>query len=194
MHSYRLIRDDGPTDVRWCLEWDDTVFILKGPDGQLVFEVKAAQAHRVVGLHELYTEGKIHFATSHGPLTFQKHRTATAELRSFVEARLRSDPEHLAQLRRDSARAIPRGLVMSLVAGSLFGLYCWWAFTGDDPPPGTWLHWVLVSFGWLIHGALIILMSTALAGPFVSFYGLRQWWRFRRIARAATGQITPTRR
>ena len=73
---------------------------------------------------------------------------------------------------------------MFVVAGGLFGLYCWWAFTDGDPPPGTWLRWVLMWFGWLIHWVLLVLMGAALAGPFVSFFGLRQWWRLRRIGRA----------
>jgi len=190
MHSHRLTHEGGPAGAKWQLEWDDAAFTLRDPDGQLVFECSDAQAHRVIEVYELYAEGKVSFATPHGSLTFKKHRAAAAGLRLFVEAGLRADPEYLAQLRRESARAIPRGLVMFVVAGGLFGLYCWWAFTNDDPPPGTWLRWVLVWFGWLIHGVLLVLMGVALAGPFVSFFGLRQWWRFCRIGRAVAAGET----
>jgi len=184
MHSHQLTYEGGLTDAKWLLEWDDAAVTLRGPDGQPVFQAEAGQALRIIEIFELYAEGKVSFATTHGSLTFKKNRAAAAEMRSFVEAGLRADPEYLAQLRRHSAVTTTRGLAMFVVAGGLFGLYCWWAFTDGDPPVGTWQRWVLVWFGWLIHGMLLILMGVSLAGPFVSFFGLRQWWRFRRIGRA----------
>lgn len=187
MESHRLVQEGGPRDAEWVLAWDDATLTLDAPDGQRMLEAPPSAAHRIVGLYELYSEGKVSFATPHGPLAFKK-RSAVAAVRGLVEAGLAGDPGYCADLRRQSLRAIPCGLVMFVVAGGLFGLYCWWAFTAGDPPPGTWLRWVLVRFGWAIHWVLLILISVALAGPLVNYSGLRQWWRFRRIGRAATGQ------
>ena len=46
-----------------------------------------------------------------------------------------------------------------------------------DPPSGHWIRW----FGWLIYLVLLVLMGVGLAGPFVAYFGLRQWLRVRRI-------------
>jgi hypothetical protein len=55
----------------------------------------------------------------------------------------------------------------------------WYASWAPDPPPGHWIRWI----GWLIHGVLLVLMAVALVGPFVAYFGLRQWLRVRRIER-----------
>jgi hypothetical protein len=47
--------------------------------------------------------------------------------------------------------------------------------------PGHWVRW----FGWLIHLLLLVLGGAGLAGPFVAYFGLRQWLRVRRIERMA---------
>lgn len=191
MPTHLLRRDEDPPDARWRIEWDDTTFELTDPVGGSVVAVAAAGAHRLVGVYELYSEGRVSIATASGRLTFRKHPAAVASLRVMFESNVERDPEYLAHLRRDAARAMPRGLVMFVAAGGLFALYCWWAFTAGDPPPGTWLRWALVWFGWLVHLVLIVLLGMALAGPWVSVSAARQWWRFRRIERGASAR-TPS--
>jgi hypothetical protein len=181
VESHRLILESGPPDAEWLLEWDDVTLTLKAPDGQLVLEAPPTAAHRLVELYELYAEGKVSFATSHGSRTFKKQSGALAALRGLVEAGMAGDAEFRAELRRQSLRAIPRGLVMFVVGGGLFGLYCWYASWAPDPPPGHWIR----RFGWLIHGVLLVLMGVGLAGPFVAYFGLRQWLQVRRIERLA---------
>lgn len=188
MTTHLLRRDGDRPDARWRIEWDDVTFELTDPIGGCVLTVPAADAHRLIGMNDLYHEGRVSIATPHGPLTFRKHRSAVVDLRVMFEAGLLGDPEYLAHLRREAARTVPLGLVMFVAAGGLFELYCWWAFTAGDPPPGTWLRWALVWFGWLVHLVLIVLLGIALAGPWVSASAARQWWRFRRIERAAADQ------
>lgn len=182
MESHRLIQEGGPRDAEWLLAWDDATLTLNAPDGQQVLETPSTAAHRLVELYELYAEGKVSFATPHGSLTFQKQPAALSALRALVEAGIASDTEFRADLRRHALRVIPRGLVMFVVGGGLFGLYCWYVSWAPDPPPGHWIRW----FGWLIHGVLLILMGACLAGLFAAYLGLRQWLRVRRIERLAT--------
>jgi hypothetical protein len=111
----------------------------------------------------------------------RRNPAASAALRAFVEAGLRSDVAYRTQLKHESLLSIPIGLAMFLVAGGLFALYCWYASWAPDPPPDHWLR----SFGWLVHGILLLLLGAALAGPFVAYNGLRQWLRIRRIEREA---------
>jgi hypothetical protein len=181
VESHRLVPEGGPPDAEWLLEWDDAAVTLKGPDGRPAFESPLAAVHRVVGLHELYAEGKISFAGPRGALTFKKQPDALAALRGLVEAGLAGDTEFRDTLRRQSLHAILRGLAMFALGGGLFGLYCWYASWAPDPPPGHWIRW----FGWLIKGILLVLMAVGLAGPFVAYFGLRQWLRVRRIERLA---------
>jgi hypothetical protein len=176
-----LRQESGPHDAEWVLAWDEAKLTLDAPDGQRVLEATPTAAHRLVELYELYAEGKVSFATPHGSLAFKKQAAAVAAVRGLVETGLAGDPEFCAELRRQSVRAIPRGLTMFVVGGGLFGLYCWYASWAPDPPPGHWIRW----FGWAIHGVLLVLMGVGLAGPFVAYFGLRQWLRVRRIERLA---------
>jgi hypothetical protein len=185
MHSHRLILQGGSSIAEWLLEWDEAKFMLKDLDGQSVFEAEAAYAHRVVEFFELYAEGKISFASPHGSLTFKKNPAALAELRVFVETALSFDAEYRRQLQGQSLQSIQIGLTMLFVAGGLFGPYCWYASWAPDPPPGHWLRWL----GWLIHGILLILLGAALAGPFMVYFGLRQWLRLRRIERQVRARV-----
>jgi len=159
------------------LAWDDTLLTLTAPDGTRAIEAPRSSAHRLITLDELYTEGQIGLITPCGVLTFRKHAAALAGVRQCVETGLAGDPEFCAALRRQALRAVPRGLIVAAVSGGLFGLYCWWTWNASDPPPGSWLRWALVTFGWLIHGVLLVLMAAALAGPLVAYSGLRQWLR-----------------
>jgi hypothetical protein len=182
MELHRMILEGGPRDAEWLLEWDDATLALKDPDGHPVFEVESNSAHRVVGLYQLFAEGQISFATPVGFLTFKKHRAALTPMRRLVELGLARDAEFRSELRRESLRAIPRGLALFVVGGGLFSLYCWYASWAPDLPSGHWIRW----FGWLIHGVLLVLMGAALAGPCVCYFGFRQWLSVRRIERRAT--------
>lgn len=55
------------------------------------------------------------------------------------------------------------------------------SFKPDGGLPRNGIRWL----GWLIHGVLLVLMAVGLAGPFVAYFGLRQWLRIRRIERWA---------
>jgi hypothetical protein len=184
VESHRLVLEGGPADAEWRLEWDEVTLALKGPDGQPVFEVPPTLAHRVVEMYDLYAEGKVGFATPFGAWTFNKHPAALAALRQLVEEGLAGDAEFCSLLRRQSLWSAAVGLAMFVVGGGLFGLYCWFASWAPDPPPGHWIRW----FGFLIHGVLLVLLGAGLAGPFVTWFGLRQWLRVRQIERRAVNQ------
>jgi len=179
MHSHKLIQEKDRSKSEWVLEWDESTFRLKTPQGETVLDAPTAQAHRVIEIYELYVEGKISFETPQGSLTFQPQKDAVADVRAYIEAGLRSDSEYRAELLQQSRFAIPCGLVMFLIGAVPFGLYCWWASWAPDPPHGHWLR----SVGWLIHLVLIVCLGLALGGPFVSFSGFRQLLRIRRIER-----------
>jgi hypothetical protein len=69
MPIYRLLHDGSRSSDEWHIEWDAVRLLVRNPSGDLVFEYPIEQAHRIVELHELETEGKISFATSAGSLT-----------------------------------------------------------------------------------------------------------------------------
>jgi hypothetical protein len=182
MPTHRMALKGDDTNAPWRLEWDDLKFHVYDPDGKLVLEVDPGSAHRSIDVFELYHENRVTIENPWGPLSFKNtNDAAAADMRKFLETRLRSDPDYLAELRRHSLRLIPRGMVVSLVCGSLFALYCLWAFIAPDPPAGHWIRW----FGWLIHLILLVLLAGVLVGPIVSFSGLRHWLRYRRIEREA---------
>lgn len=181
MPSHRLFPEKDRDDGEWLLEWDDAKFVLRSPDGRPAFVEDTSNAHRSIKLYELYVEGKIAFSGPPDSPVFEKNPAASAALRAFVEAGLRSDVAYRTQLKRESLLTMPIGLAMFLVAGSLFALYCWYASWAPDPPPDHWIR----SIGWLVHGILLLLLGAALAGPFVAYNGLRQWLRIRRIEREA---------
>jgi hypothetical protein len=161
------------------LQWNEQRFVLQDPHGQLVVDVEIALAHRAIDLSEAFIDGTIGFVSPGSTLRFKLNRAALAELRELVDAGLRSDPEYRATLRRQSLFAMPFGAVAFLVAGGLFGCYCWYASWAPDPPADSWIH----SFGWLIKGVLLVLFAVALVGLGFGGYGLRQWWRIRSIER-----------
>ncbi len=192
MDSHRLFRlgdisDDGwdlddtaarrPPNTVWVLAWDEAVLTLDDSRSRRVIEIPTGAAHCLFDLHALYVDDELRFVAPHEPQHFEKHPAAASAVRRLVEASLASDPAFCAQLRRDSLRAVWGGLFLFVVAGIPFGVYCWWASWAPDPPPD---HWVR-SFGWAVSSFLFILMSVALAGPFISLYGLRQWLRTPRI-------------
>jgi hypothetical protein len=100
-------------------------------------------------------------------------------MRSAAEFK-RAGPPVPADLRRRALRQIRDGASMFVIAGGLFGWYVWWSWSAEDPPPGTWLRWVFVWFGWLISGVLFVLLALALLGPSIAYTGFRQWLRLRR--------------
>ncbi|HLW66038.1 MAG TPA: hypothetical protein VKS79_12075 [Gemmataceae bacterium] len=182
MPAHRMALKGDESNAPWQLEWDDSKFLVNDPEGNLVLEIEPASAHRAIDIFELYHENRVTIVTPEGPLQFKNtNNAAAADLQKFLEARLRSDPEYLKQLRQHSLRLIPRGMLISLVCGAMFALYCWWAFTAPDPPPGHWIRWI----GWLIHLILLVLVAGIILGPIVSFTGLRHWLRYRRIDHAA---------
>lgn len=177
MPSHRLVLESDSSNAEWLLEWNSVEFVLKNPQGEPVFTVDTAVAHRVVGLFELYAKGRIGLASTQGSLVFQKHPAANADLRDLVKAALQGDVGYRAQVRRQAKHSVAIGLAMFVVAGTLFGLFCWYASWAPDPPPGHWIQ----RFGWLIHICLLVLLAIALTGPFVAAFGVRLWQRVRCI-------------
>jgi len=174
-----LIREKGPPNDEWQLEWNESTFTLTAPDGTCVLEADSTFAHRLIEIYELYAEGKISFESPAGSLTFKSTPDVITDVKAFVDAGLRSDEEYRDSLKTQSRRAIARGLIMFTIGATLFGLYCWWESWAADPAPGHWLHWV----GWLIHLILLVLLGMALAGPFVTYFGFRQLGRITNIER-----------
>ena len=179
MHTHKLILEGNRSKAEWLLEWDDSALTLKAPDGELVFDAPADQAHRAIEIFELYAEQKISFATPNGPLTFRQQKPAATDVREYVENGLRSDPEYCTALLRQSRAAITRCIVMFILGAIPFALYCWWASWAPDPSAGHWLR----PFKWLVHLALLGLLGLTLGGFFGTFFGLKQMRRLRQIER-----------
>lgn len=178
MHSHRLILDDGPRSAEWLLEWDESTFTLKGPDGQPVLQTETPQAHRLIEIYELYEEGKISFETPAGSLTFKKQRAAANDLRALVDAGLRSDAEYRLLRMQRARRLIPFGLAMSIVGAIPLALFSWWAWWANDGP-GNWIRPVAL----LAQVLLLVVFAMTLAGPCLCLSGLRELRRIRRTER-----------
>src|SRR3954454_13216580 len=127
MPRHLLVLESAPGAGEWVLEWGGETLSMTGPDGELLFEVPVARAHRVVELYELDQEGKVSFATEAGPMTFNKNKEAVRDVRELVLAGLRSDGEYREGQKRLAKLLIPLGLAMFFVCGGLFAWYCWWA-------------------------------------------------------------------
>lgn len=181
MESYRIRQEGGPRDTAWVLACDGEMLTLDAPDGERVLKAPITEVHRLVGLYDLYAEGKVRLATSRGSLVFREQSDSEAAAKRWVEAGMAADPEFCADLRRQSLGAIRRGLVMFLVGGGLFGLYCWYASWAPEPPPEHWIR----RLKWPIHGVLLLLLGLGLSGPLAAYFGLMQLSRVRRIERQA---------
>jgi hypothetical protein len=176
MHSHKLFREKDRSKVAWSLEWNESVFRLNHPDGHTVLQANSAQAHRLVGIQELFSGRKVILETPEGLLAFKRQKVAARELRALVEAGLRSDPDYRQQVKAQGRRAIRLGLSLFFGGGIPFGLYCWWAFRAPSPPPG-----FMLSVGWLIHLVLLLLLGCTLGGAGGACWGISQLTRIRRI-------------
>jgi hypothetical protein len=171
-------------DRKWTLAWEGQFLTLTDPDGRAVFE--RVPASRVVNLYALDDERSIKFVVGYELLESRRRNSALAALRTAVEVAVAEDAAFRAERTRTARESVRHGFVAGAVAGGLFGLYVWWAFTGDDPLPGTWLRWVFDWFGWLIGWMLIVLLAFAVAGPTICYSGLRELRRIRRVERRMT--------
>ena len=179
MPSHRLILEKKPMGCAWLLAWDDFTLTLRDPDGELVFEVPAEHAHRLVDMYDLDGEGQVTFDIQPEPLTFKPQREAVRDLRELVLRGLRTDAPFRAAQKRHARLIIPVGIVVFVVCGGLFALYCWWASWAPDPPEGHWIKWA----GPFIHVVLLVLLALALAGPYAALLAWRQLRRIRAIER-----------
>jgi hypothetical protein len=118
---------------------------------------------------------------------YRINRAAVDEFRKLVDARLRSDPEYRAGMRRRALRAMPAGAGMFLGAGALYACYCWYASVAPDPPPDSCLRALV----WPIKASLTLLLAIALLSLGLGCHGLSQWWHIRRIERAAAADNPP---
>ncbi len=75
---------------------------------------------------------------------------------------------------------MPLGIGVFIVAGGLFGLFCWYAVVAPEPPPDHWIHW----FRWPLRVIMFVVVAAILAGPYICYQGMRQWLRIRAIERA----------
>ncbi len=176
MHSHKLTREKDRSKAQWTLEWDESVFRLKLPDGQTAFETPSAQAHGLIDLVRLYNFQQVSFATPDGLLKFKRQKAAFADVRSLVEAGLRSDPDYRQQIRARSRRLAWRGLGMFVGGAIPFALYCWWASWAPNPPPPQF-RWVAP----FVHLALLLLLGVFAAGVGLLWFGISQQMRIRRI-------------
>jgi hypothetical protein len=176
MLSHKLILEKDCSKAEWTLEWDESFFRLYGPDGKLGLEPQSAQAYRLIELQNLYNHQRICFVTPHGSLVFKRQKEAIADVRSLVEAGLRSDLDYRQQIRERSRRLAWRGLGMFFGGAIPFALYCWWASWAPNPPPPQF-RWVAP----FIKLALLLLLGLAIAGMSISWFGISQQMRIRRI-------------
>jgi len=176
MHSHKLILQKDALKAEWSLEWDESFFRLKSPDGQTALETDSSEAHRLIDLQGLYTERKISLATPEGLLTFKPQKAAAKDLRCFVEAALSCDLDYRRIVEEQSRKTVRLGLSLFFGSGIPFGLFCWWAVQAPPPPPG-----LLQSVGWLIHLVLLLLLGACLGGASAAWWGTRQLMRLRRI-------------
>jgi hypothetical protein len=144
-----------------------------------VLETETTLAHRVIDLSRAFIDGTICFTVANETVGFKKNSAALAELRELVETGLRCDPEYRAIMRSRSLRAMTLGPVMFLIAGGVFGCYCWYVSWAPEPAADSWIRY----FGWLIKGMLLVLLAVAILGLGLTGSGLRQWWRIRSIER-----------
>jgi hypothetical protein len=183
MHSHKLIREGDSSKGEWSLEWDESLFRLNRPDGQIVLEIESVQAHRLIELNQLYLFQKVSFGTSKGSLTFKRQKAAVGEVRRLVEAGLRSDLDYRQCVKEQSRRATRRGLGMFLGGGIPFALYCWWASWAPNPPPGL-MRWA----GGPIHLVLLLLLGLTIAGMSGTWFGISQNLRIRRLEEDLSGK------
>src|SRR5262249_45247228 len=164
MESHRLALEYRSRPGTWLLRCDDVLFVIESPEGELAFEVSRAHAHRHVDLDVLCVEGKIRVDVGGTALKFTVEPATVAAVLALVGARLGDDHEYRRQLQWRSFRMAPLALAESLVAGSLFGLYCWYAIGRPDSPsllPRVMLAWQ----GPLISILLFLLLGLSLGAP-----------------------------
>jgi hypothetical protein len=176
MRSHKLILEKDRSKAEWTLEWDESYFRLKAPDGQTALETKSAQAHRLIELQNLYNHQRVCFVTPDGSLVFKRQKAAIVDVRALVEAGLRSDPDYRQQIRERSRKLAWRGFMMFLGGGIPFALYCWWASWAPNPPPA-----LFRTVGPLIHLALLLLLGLLAGGVGVLWFGISQQTRIHRI-------------
>jgi hypothetical protein len=176
MHSHKLILEKDRSKAQWTLEWDESYFRLKGPGDQTVLEAQTAKAHRLIELQNLYSLHRVCFVTPNGSLVFKRQKAAFADVRSLVEAGLRSDPDYRQQIRERSRKLALRGLMMFLGGGIPFLLYGLWASWAPKPSSA-----LFRSVGPFIHLGLLLLLGLFAGGIGVLWFGLSQQMRLRRI-------------
>jgi hypothetical protein len=181
MGSYQLVPENGASKTPWLLEWNDERFVIRNAAGDPVLETNTASAHNIIDLSQAFVDGTICIAAPPEVLRFKRNSAAEAGLRKLVEAAIARDPAYRAAMRQRSLRAMTLGPVMFLVAGGLFGGYCWYTIGAPDPPADHWIRYV----GWLIKGVLLVLLAVALLGLGLTFSGFSQWLRIRGIERRA---------
>jgi|SRR5262245_53035665 hypothetical protein len=185
MSLHYLFERGLPEDL-WVLECDEVRFVLKDPAGQVMIRTDAAQAHRLIGVHQLYAKGTIRLDTPVGPLTFRAHPDTVSELRAIVEAGVRSDAEFQRRLKREAQRTILLGLALFLGGWAVFGLLIQWVFRLPAPSRMIWLFAIL-------YGGMCCLpfAGAGLLGPFWVYVGTRQLLRLRRIEREFAADWRP---
>jgi hypothetical protein len=179
VHSHSLDPESGRKP--WRLEWDDKHLILRNSEGSPVVEVETGVAHRRIDLSKAFVDGTICISGPEGPLRFKQNRAALAELDELVKLGLQSDPEYRRAMRQQARRGMAAGAAMFLVAGGIFGSYCWSISWMPEPPADHWIRWIAGLFTWV----LAVLMAVTLLGLGLGCSSLRLWWRIRSVERMA---------
>ena len=190
MHSYRLVLEGTPDNAEWALDWDNTTFTLKDPDGQSVLETQSHVAHRLLDVFQLFSSSRIRITANVGLLAFKKNKAAVEDLRTFLENALRSDSDYRRDLHQQAVRAIVRGSATIGIAGTLFAVGCFLAVWGDKQLPREWLEWVARWFGWMIYGTFLLLIGVCIRGAYQGDSGLSVWFRIGAIERSIAGFTT----
>ena len=186
MQTFQLKLEKTPTTPKWELSLESDLTV-KTPEGDIFFQSPQALAHRCISFLDLYRDDTIILMSPSGSVPFKKHKSASVALKRYLESAIGVDREFCTAIRRQSNKIFFRGLGMFILCGGLFTLYCWYAFTTPDPPPGHWIR----SFGVVIHGILLVLVGFGLAGPLVCWSAIRQWIRISRIQRRYSRSMDP---
>jgi hypothetical protein len=179
MRSYQLVPELGSPKTPWLLDWDTECFVLRDANGETVVETDTAAAHLIIDLSQTFIDGTICIAVPPEVLRFKRNSAAEAGLRKLVETAIARDPVYRAAMRQRSLRAMKFGPLLFVVAGGLFGVFCWYAIAAPEPPADHWIRYVRGLMKW----SLTVLVAVALLGLGLSCSGFCQWLRIRRIER-----------
>ncbi len=181
MPSYQLVPEDGSPEAPWRVQWDQDRLVLTNAVGEVVLDTEAAAVYPLLDFSRTFIDGTFCIAIPPDVVSFRQNPIVVDGLRRLADLGLSRDPEYRAAMRRRAWRAMLGGPVMLWLAGGLFAAFCWFAIAAPEPEPDSWIHTIKGILKW----GVALLLAVALLGLGLTFSGLRQWLRIRRIERLA---------